>query len=59
MLIDHNIIPHEAEKVLDYFEDTWIGRPDRRGRRPAPKFNINIWSCYDRVEKDLPKQTIQ
>ena len=59
MLIDYNIIPHEAEKVLDYFEDTWIGRPDRRGRRPAPKFNINIWSCYDRVEKDLPKQTIQ
>ena len=28
MLIDHNIIPHEAEYVLDYFEDTWMGRPD-------------------------------
>ena len=55
MLIDSEIIPHEAENVLDYFEDTWIGRPDRRGRRRGPKFNIDIWSCYDRVEKDLPK----
>ena len=55
ILIDHNIIPHEAENLLDYFEDTWIGRPDRRGRRRAPKFNVALWSCYDRVEKDLPK----
>ena len=55
MLIDYNIIPHEAENVLDYFEDTWIGRPDRQGRLRAPKFHINIWSCYERVEKDLPK----
>ena len=55
MLIDLNIIPHEAENLLVYFKDTWIGRPDRWGKRRAPKFTVHIWSCYDRVEKDLQK----
>ena len=55
LLIDENIIPGEADSVLDYFEDNWIGRPDRRGRRRAPKYNVDMWSCFERVEKDLPK----
>ena len=27
-LVDH--LPAEAQSVVDYFEDTWIGRPTRR-----------------------------
>ena len=33
MLIDHNIIPHEA---------------DRRGRRRAPKFHVAMWSYFNK-----------
>ena len=29
-LIDNTDFPEEAQSVLDYFEDTWIGRPNRR-----------------------------
>jgi len=31
-----------------YFEDTWIGRLGRRGRRGA-HFNIGLWNCYQSV----------
>ena len=55
MLIDPNIIPHEAEILVVCFKDTWIRHPARQGKRRAPKFTVDIWSCYDRVEKDLQK----
>ena len=29
-LCDNTPFPHEAQEVVDYFEDTWIGRPNRR-----------------------------
>ena len=29
-LCDSDILPPEAQSIVDYFEDTWIGRPDRR-----------------------------
>ena len=28
-LIDNTDFPEKAQSVLDYFEDTWIGRPNR------------------------------
>ena len=37
-LSDH--LPAELDPVLDYFEDTYIGRPDRRGNRRNPLFPI-------------------
>ena len=37
-LCDSNIIPPEAQPVVDYMEDTWIGRPDRRLVRRPPQF---------------------
>ena len=40
----------------DYFEDTWIGRPQRRGRqRRNPSYPISVWSIYDRVIDGLPR----
>ena len=41
---------------INYFEDTWIGRPGRRGRgRNAPMFPQALWNCYDASLDDLPK----
>ena len=47
-------IPENFEPLVDYFEDTWIGRPFRRGRR-NPTFPPDMWSVYSRVQTDLPR----
>jgi len=36
------------ESIIMYFEDTWIGRLGRRGRRGA-HFNIDLWNYYQSV----------
>lgn len=54
-LISKQIIPDVAEGLLDYFEDVWIGRPDRQNSRRAPKFGIDMWNMYSNVELDLPR----
>ena len=41
--------------ILDYFEDTFIGRPTRRNGRHAPRFPLELWKVYDRVETGLPR----
>jgi hypothetical protein len=33
---------------LDYFEDTFIGRPGRHNRL-GPVFSLHIWNMYDRT----------
>ena len=53
--MDENIYPVEALPIVDYYEDTWIGRPGRRNTRRPPKFEIEMWSCFERVQEDLPK----
>ncbi|XP_031350480.1 uncharacterized protein LOC116176146 [Photinus pyralis] len=55
LLLDNNVFPPEAQPVIDYFEDTWIGRPDRRLRRRAPRFAHVMWNCYNSVLENLPK----
>lgn len=39
--------------VINYFESTWIGSLDRRGKRKAPLFSIEVWNCFGRLESDL------
>jgi hypothetical protein len=41
--------------LIYYFEDTWIGRLDRRGRRRPPLFSIEMWSCYEVAGKNKSK----
>ena len=55
LLCDNDIFPHEAQDVVDYFEDTWIGRPNRRNGRRPPIFRHGIWNMYSRVLDNLPK----
>lgn len=43
-----NLLPEDAEPVIDYFEDNYIGR-SRRNRRTNPKFHHDLWNCYKRV----------
>lgn len=44
----------ELLPMLDWFEDFYVGRPNRRGggRRP-PMFPPTLWSVYERVTKDI------
>lgn len=48
------IMPPEAEPIVDYFEDSYIGRM-RRGGRKHPRFPIHMWNMKERVEYDLPR----
>jgi hypothetical protein len=38
----------DAQPILDYFEDTFIGRPGRHNRL-GPVFSLHIWNMYDRT----------
>lgn len=43
-------------QLVNYFEDTWIGRPSRRGReRSAPIFSHHLWNCYDASLHNIPR----
>ena len=44
----------EFHTIVDYFEDTYIGRL-RRHRRAKPTFDLHIWNVYSRVTQDLPR----
>ena len=48
------IILEKAIPIMDYFEDTYIGKPHTRCRR-SPIFDIDIWNMYSRVLDDFPK----
>jgi hypothetical protein len=55
-LVDSNYFVNNKNNLstlVDYFEDTWIGRLTRNRRRP-PKFKISMWNCYGRVLKNKP-----
>ncbi|KAK9736154.1 hypothetical protein QE152_g12808 [Popillia japonica] len=61
-LCENGIFPPEAQEVVDYFEDTWIGGPHRRQRRPL-QFDLDMWNLYQSIMwnlyqsilEDLPK----
>ena len=43
-------LPGELLPVLDYFEDTYLGRVNRRGDgRRSPTFEPSMWSVYERI----------
>jgi len=43
------------QPMIDYFEDTWIGRIDRRNRRRQPLFPISLWNCHEAAKTGLPR----
>ena len=50
--IDNSV---DLREFLHYFEDTWIGRPARRGGRSAPLYPIELWNVHAQVVEDLPR----
>ena len=50
-------VPDELVPVLNYFEDIYIGRPNRRGARHNPLFQIVFWNMYDRVLQQNDRTT--
>ena len=42
------------EPVVDYFEDTYMGRPQHRGRHP-PIFENDLWNMFGRAQDELPR----
>ena len=41
--------------VLNYFEDTYIGRLRRNGRRDNATFVPEMWNMYTRTRNELPR----
>ena len=48
------VMPAEADSIVDYVEDNYVGRRLRLNRR-APRFPVTMWSMHDRVVDDLPR----
>lgn len=43
------------QPLMDYYEDVWIGRPNRQGARRNPKFALEHWNQYNATIQNLPK----
>ena len=57
-LRENNEHLRENEKLVElmsYFEDTYIGRPQRRGRRRAPRYHPSLWNVRGRTTAGLPR----
>lgn len=42
-------LPIELLPILNWFEDNYIGRPNRRGIRKTPLFPCEIWNVFQRT----------
>ena len=51
--VEGGLEDEEFDKVLDYFEENYIGRMVR-GRRNVARFPLEMWNCYDRVLNEAP-----
>ena len=52
--LQESITDDDVLKVIDYFEDNYIGRRRRRNRAP-PLFSHEVWNINIRVTNDLPR----
>jgi len=49
-------VPEDFEPILDYFEDTYVGRPvGRRRRRLEARFPPSVWNVNQRTLENLPQ----
>ena len=42
-------------EIVDYFEDTYLWRPNRKWSRRNPRFHVSMWNVYDRAVDNLPR----
>lgn len=50
-----DLASNEIMPVIDYFEDTYIGRLRRRRQRAQPTFPVDVWNVYNNVQNSLPR----
>lgn len=50
-----NQFNNDMDEVLNYFEDTYMGRPRRNGRRDNPMFAQETWNMHNRTRNHLPR----
>ena len=50
-----NNFNNNMDDVLNYFEDTYMGRPRRNGHRDNPMFAQEMWNMYSRTRNHLPR----
>lgn len=53
VIVERKMLPNEAQPLLQYFEQTWIGEHGRLGVRP-PKFPHSLWNLFTLLETDVP-----
>ena len=51
-----NTFNTDADDLLEYFEDTYIGRFRQNPSRRNPVFAIELWNMYHRTDQELPEQ---
>ena len=54
-LVIRNQYDGDADEVLDYFENTYIGRFLRNAPRRPPLFPIELWNRFHRTAEELPR----
>ena len=48
--------PETAHPIFNYFEDNYVGRlSDANGTGQNPRFNVDSWSCHQRVITGRPR----
>ena len=53
--LKRNQYAEDAHEVLDYFENTYIGRYRQNAPRRAPLFPIELWNIFNRADEELPR----
>ncbi|XP_076820927.1 uncharacterized protein LOC143466174 [Clavelina lepadiformis] len=51
--------PAEVMPLVNYFEDNYVGRRNRRGDRRQPLFPVHMWSVKARQDAGLPRTNNQ
>ncbi|XP_076808608.1 uncharacterized protein LOC143451766 [Clavelina lepadiformis] len=51
--------PAEVIPLVNYFEDNYVGRRNRRGDRRQPLFPVHMWSVRARQDAGLPRTNNQ
>ena len=54
-LTDKEFCPPAALPITDHFEDTWIEQPSRWNSCCSSTFALQMWSCFRRMQQDVPK----
>ena len=54
-LCESDELPLEAEPVVQYFEENWIGKVNLRRQRSQPRFQLIWWNAFDATKANLPR----